>query len=98
MCILPTDTVANLRPIPHPSLSPFPRSFSPSLACSLPQERNRLRETVSSLRGEVLQLQTELEAGQAALQLAQRETQDARGLWEMELKSRATLGLKVKRD
>jgi hypothetical protein len=50
---------------------------------------------VTRVQGEVLQLREEREALQVAVQVSQRETAEARGLWEMEVKSRASVSLRV---
>ena len=60
-----------------------------------PQERTRLQETASRIQGEAIKLRDEKEAMQVALQLAQREAAEARGLWETELRSRASVSLRV---
>ena len=59
------------------------------------QERTRLRETSTRVQGEALQLREEREALQVAVEVSRRETAEARALWEMEIKSRASVSLRV---
>ena len=42
-----------------------------------------------------MQLRDEKEAVQVSLQLCQREATEARGLWETEIRSRASMSLRV---
>ena len=50
---------------------------------------------MTRVQGEAIQLREEREALQVALQVSQRETAEARGLWETEIKSRASMSLRV---
>ena len=50
---------------------------------------------MTRVQGEVIQLREEREALQVAVQVSQRETAEARGLWETEIKSRASMSLRV---
>lgn len=60
-----------------------------------PQERMRLQEAMTRVQREVLQLREERETLQVAVQVSQREAAEARGLWETEIKSRASTSLRV---
>lgn len=50
---------------------------------------------MSRIKGEAIKLQEEREALQVAVQLSQREAAEARGLWETEIKSRASMSIRL---
>lgn len=59
------------------------------------QIRSSLEATASQLKEEVVVVQEELEKTKTALERAEREAEEARGLWETEVKSHSKLGMRV---
>ena len=59
------------------------------------QIRSSLEATASQLKEEVVVVQEELEKTKTALERAEREAEEARGLSETEVKSRSKLGMRV---
>ena len=60
-----------------------------------PQIRSSLESTASQLKEEAVVVREELEKTKVALERAEREAEEARGLWETEVKSRSKLGMRV---